>query len=47
MRKHIRYLSPQKAKKILTEGEVRGKSLTGRQKRFFGFVAGGGKPTKI
>lgn len=34
-----------KAKKILSDKSVRGKKLTGKQKRFFGFVAGGGTPT--
>jgi hypothetical protein len=34
-------LSPQKAKKILRHGEVRGKRLTKKQKKYMGAVAGG------
>lgn len=33
-----------KAKKILEDGKVRGKSLTAAQKRYFGWIAGGSKP---
>lgn len=33
-----------KAKMILRDGKVRGKDLTERQKKFFGFIAGGGDP---
>lgn len=33
-----------KAKKILSDKEVRGKKLTKKQKRFFGAIAGGQKP---
>ncbi len=40
-------VSVHKAKKILRDKEVRGKRLTGKQKRLFGFIAGGGTPTKI
>lgn len=36
-----------KAKKILRDGEIRGKKLTARQKRFFGLLAGGGVPTRL
>jgi len=36
-----------KAKKILKDKNIRGKKLSGKQKRFFGLVAGGGTPTKI
>lgn len=32
------------AKEILTDGTVNGKKLTAKQKRYFGFIAGGGKP---
>jgi hypothetical protein len=39
-------VSQQKAKKILRHGEVRGKPLTKKQKKFFGAVAGGQKPRK-
>lgn len=34
-------LTIKKAKKILTDKKVRGKSLTDKQKRFFGARAGG------
>ena len=37
-------LTVQKAKKILTDKTIRGTKLTGKQKRFFGAVAGGQKP---
>lgn len=40
-------LTVSKAKTILEEGEIGGKPLTARQKRFFGLIAGGGKPTRI
>ena len=36
-----------KAKEILRHGEVHDKPITGKQKKFFGFIAGGGKPTKV
>lgn len=36
-----------KAKQILKEGEIGGKKLTAKQKRFFGFLAGGGIPTRL
>ena len=39
-------LTKQKAKIMLEEGKAHGRSLTKKQKRFFGFVSGGGKPTK-
>jgi len=39
-------LTAKKAKTILGEGMVRGKKLTRKQKRFFGFVAGGGRLTR-
>lgn len=35
-----------KAKKILRDKKVRDKKLTGKQKRFFGAVAGGQKPRR-
>jgi hypothetical protein len=34
-------VKPEKAKKILEDGEVRGNPLTGKQKGFFGARAGG------
>ncbi len=39
-------LTKAKAGKILRDDEVRGKKLTGKQKKFFGFVRGGGTPTR-
>ena len=39
-------VSVAKAKLILREGEIRGRPLTEKQKKFFGFLAGGGKPTR-
>jgi len=39
-------LTSDKAKKILEDGTVRGKALTGKQKRFFGAIAGDEKPQK-
>lgn len=38
-------VSPAKAKEILKDGKIRGKKLTAKQKRFFGWVAGGKKQT--
>ena len=40
-------LSATKAKKILRDKSVRGHPITARQKRFFGFIAGGGRPTRL
>lgn len=40
-------VSSSKARKILRDGSVRGHKLTGAQKRYFGLIAGGGKPTKV
>ena len=40
-------LTPEKAGIILKEGRAKGKKLTRRQKRFFGFIRGGGTPTKL
>lgn len=39
-------LTKAKARKILRDGEVRGKKLTAKQKKFFGAIAGGEKPKK-
>lgn len=39
-------LTKSKAKKILEDKKVKGKKLTPRQKRYFGLIAGGGKPRK-
>lgn len=40
-------LSMRKAGTILKHGEVKGHPLTMKQKRFMGFVRGGGTPTKV
>jgi len=40
-------LPKKKAKLMLREGRARGKKITPKQKRFFGFIAGGGKPTRL
>lgn len=40
-------LTQAKAKTILRDGEIGGEKLTARQKRFFGFIAGGGVPTRL
>jgi hypothetical protein len=39
-------LSANKAKEMLKDGTVHGKKLTDRQKRYFGYIAGGGTPKK-
>ena len=39
-------LTSTKAKKILTDGTVRGKPLSAKQKKFFGAIAGGQKPKR-
>ncbi len=39
-------LSAKKAKVMLKEGKANGKSLTKKQKGYFGLVASGKKPTK-
>lgn len=36
-------LSPSKAKEMLRDGTANGKKLTAKQKRYFGYIAGGGK----
>jgi hypothetical protein len=38
--------SKAKAKEMLRDGTVHGKPLTKKQKRFFGFIAGGGHPSR-
>lgn len=40
-------LTKAKAKKILRDKTVRGKKLTVKQKRFFGLVASGKRPTRL
>lgn len=40
-------LTPRKARQILREGRARGRPLTKKQKRFFGLIAGGGRPTRL
>lgn len=39
-------LTSAKARKILRDKKVRGKSLTKKQKRFFGAIAGGQRPRR-
>jgi len=39
-------LSQAKAKEIMRHGEVRGRSLTKKQRGLFGLIAGGKTPTK-
>lgn len=39
-------LTSSKAKEILRDGTARGHKLTGKQKRFFGLIAGVGTPRK-
>lgn len=39
-------LSAHKAGVMLEEGKANGKVLTPRQKRYFGFIRGGGKSSK-
>lgn len=43
-RKKGKKLTAKKARTILRDGSVRGHKLTGKQKRFFGWKAGGSKP---
>jgi len=40
------HVSKSKARKILREGTARGRRLTSRQKKFFGFLSGGGRHRK-
>ena len=39
-------LSAAKAKKILTDGYIKGKPLTAKQKKYFGAIASGATPLK-
>lgn len=39
-------LTATKAKKILSDGMVKGQKLTAKQKKFFGAIAGGNKPKR-
>ena len=39
-------LTGKKAKKILQDKTIKGHRITSKQKRFFGFIAGGGTPYK-
>ncbi|MFW6090150.1 MAG: hypothetical protein ACODAB_10380 [Gemmatimonadota bacterium] len=41
-----KHVPPEKARKILRDGEVNGKPLTEKQKKYFGAIAGGEKPRK-
>jgi hypothetical protein len=36
-------VSAAKAKEILRDGTAQGRRLTGKQQRYFGWIAGGGK----
>ena len=40
-------LTSEKARKILSDKSVKGKPLTGKQKGFFGAIAGGQKPLSV
>lgn len=40
-------VSIHKAKEIMKHGEVHGHELSKKQKGLFGFIAGGGKATKL
>ena len=40
-------MSPTKARKILKDGEIDGKPLTTKQKKFFGRLAGGAKRIRV
>ena len=46
MRSPLKVVSKRKAKKILKHGSIRDKSLTEKQRGYFGHIAGGGAPTK-
>lgn len=46
-RKKKKPVSRKKAKKILKDGQIRGKKLTESQEGLFGLIAGGGTPTKL
>lgn len=37
-------ITPAKARKILEDGTIRGKKLTPKQRRYFGWIAAGMKP---
>lgn len=39
-------VSPVKARKMLRDGEVGGRPMTSRQRRFFGRIAGGAKTVR-
>ncbi len=40
-------LTRKKARTILSDKEVRGKSLTEAHRGFFGLISGGGTPTRL
>ncbi len=42
----VKKLTSSKAKTMLRDGTIRGKPITEKQREFFGFIAGGGVPTK-
>ena len=43
--KHKKGLSKEKAKTMLRDNQAQGHKLTSKQKKYFGYIAGGGKPT--
>lgn len=40
-------LTSEKARKILRDKSVKGHPLSAKQKRFMGFIAGGGRPSRL
>ena len=46
MKNPLKKVSKSKAKEILRHGSVHGHDLTDKQKKYFGFIAGGEKPKK-
>jgi len=41
-----KYPTTAKAKKIIRDGTIRGKKLTTKQRKLFGWIAGGRKPRR-
>lgn len=39
-------VTPDKAREMLSHGTVHGKRITPKQRRYFGFIAHGGQPTR-
>ena len=44
---HGKPVSQRKAKKILRDKKVKGKTLSAKQRGMFGLIAGGGTPTRV